>query len=185
MDINSTLNIPEASEPAQKDDSKLDDLLFGDNSDDSEKDSFKQVTKLQSKEDLLEKLNKLKKRVNSKSGESNFGENILEKLEEIEREASSLGVRNISATISHLKIKAEDIFSEAETMLDSEDLLKLKKDKLTKVELKKIQKALFDIEQTYEERIENLWTEVEELEYELEGGSVSSFASENSTMGQF
>ena len=180
MNINSTLNIPEASEPKKSDDQDLDDLLFDNKSSGDSDSSSEKKEPIQSKDELIERLDDLKDRVETKASKSSFDESILDKLEELEREASRIGIRQISGTISHLKVKAENIFSETESMLESDTLQNLNEKKLSKTDLKEVQKTLNDIEESYEERMENLWKEVEDLEFELNETNVAGgFGSEN------
>ncbi|MFB6181351.1 MAG: hypothetical protein ABEJ24_00435 [Candidatus Magasanikbacteria bacterium] len=170
MDINSVLDQSQNLEPTSGGDDKIDDMLFDDDDDNPQESEQQKTRKEYSQEELQEKLKNLKEKIKSRKCDTYPEADAEDRLEEIERQSSTVGLESISGTVNDLKLDLENIVQETEQGLEKEPIQKLKENDISKAELKRGQKELLDLKEAYEERMERLWERVERLETELEEG---------------
>jgi hypothetical protein len=172
MDLNSMLDsldgVGEQSQRQNRQEDKIDQMLFDDDDNQQDEDNKQKDKELLSQAQLKEKFKNFEERINNFTSEQYPNINLSDKLAEMERDASTSGMERVSGTINDLEIKLEHLIEETKQRLDNETLANLSKDNLEKSELRKIQKVLEDIQQGYEERIKYLWNRIEELELELD-----------------
>ncbi|MFB6226402.1 MAG: hypothetical protein ABEJ02_03545 [Candidatus Paceibacteria bacterium] len=172
MDLNSVIDDPKSLEPTDEGgDDKIDQMLFDDDQTNQDEKEQQDTRKDYSQQELIEKLDQLKEKIRERHCKTYPEADASDRLEEIERQSSTVGLESISGTVNDLKLDLENIIQETEQGLEKEAIQKIKnKDDLSKSELRRGQKELLDLEEAYEERMERLWERVETLETELEEG---------------
>ncbi len=168
MDLDSMINLPEENNHSQtNDDDLIDDMLSGDQSKEG-KNEYKSERRDFTQEELKKKIEKLEEKLKYRSSSAYPEVDAYERLEELERKSSTAGLEGISGTISDLKLELDNIIQETEQGLEEESIQQLEQKELSQTELRRSQKELLDLEETYEERMENLWERIENLELELD-----------------
>lgn len=176
MDLNSVIDDSQNLEPTNTGgDDKIDQMLFGGDQSDKNGTEEQDTRKDYSQSELVEKLEKIKEKIKESRCKTYPEADAADRLEDIERQSSTVGLESISGTVNDLKLDLENIIQETEQGLEKEAIQTLKnKDDLSKSELRRAQKELLDLEEAYEERMERLWERVETLETELEEGDSGS-----------
>jgi len=168
MDLDSMINLPEENNHSQANNDDLIDDMLSENQQEEGENEYESERKDFTQEELKETIKELEEKIKYRSSSAYPEVDAHERLEELERKSSTAGLESISGTISDLKLELDNIIQETEQGLEEESIQQLEQEELSQAELKQGQKELLDLEETYKERMENLWERIENLELELD-----------------